>query len=109
MQQAYGKSVAYWVATGSSATLGGSWAAYLVYMCATEVTKQSVFMGPITAYTGLVLGISFLAILFGVPALVTLAFKRNPLTKRAAVWAGLSLMVMVMVFFITREITDGAI
>lgn len=102
------KPVAYRIAIGASVTLGVSWLSYLGYLSITEITKQSVYMGPITFYAALLLAVSGLSATSLLCSVGYLAHIRNRLAKRAAIWGLGSIFVVVVIFSITRPLINGA-
>lgn len=101
--------LAYRLATGASMVLGASWLAYLVYLHTTAVTRQSVYMGPITFYAGMLMAVSGLAVLVLIGSIGALARTHRPLIKRAACWGLGAMLVAVLVFATTRPLIDRAI
>ena len=102
------KSVAYCMSVGMSVVFGGSWLFYPVYLLGSTVTKQSVYMGAITAYAGLLLSVSGIALGVLLTAIARLIRTRNQLAQRAAVWGYAAMLVAVVVFIITRPIINAA-
>jgi hypothetical protein len=109
MNQAFAdKPASYRAAIAASLVLGASWLAYLAYLSAVTVTKQSVYMGPITFYAALLLAVSGLSVAVHVCTVAYLVRIRHQLAKRAAIWGLSALLVAVAIFAITRTIINGA-
>jgi hypothetical protein len=103
------KPFSYRLAIGSSLGLIASWLSYLAYLSTTTITKQSVYMGPITFYAALLLavsGLSATALTFSVGHLL---YINHPKVKRASIWGLSALSVAAAIFAITRPMVNGAI
>lgn len=109
MNQAFAnKPASYRVAIAASMALSASWLAYLAYLSAATVTKQSVYMGPITFYAALLLVVSGLSVAVLVCAVAYLMRIRHQLAMRAAIWGLSALLVVAVIFAITRPIISSA-
>lgn len=102
------KPIAYRLAVGASVALSLSWLVYLAYLSGTVVTKQSVYMGAITFYAALLLAVSALLTGLLIGAIGYLAKLRHQLAKPAAIWGASALMVVLLVFAITRPMINNA-
>jgi hypothetical protein len=101
--------LAYRLAVGASTVLGASWLAYLVYLHTTVVTQQSVYMGSITFYAGVLMAVSGLATVVIIGGIAVLARTHQPIARRAALWGLGALLVAALVFIITRPLIDRAV
>lgn len=93
----------------SSVWLMTSWSFFLVFICLTDIDKQSVYLGKITFY-GAMLYLNTL--LVGLPLIAAwsrLACLRHPLLKRSTLWGGSTLLVMACIHAITQTIIMDAI
>ncbi len=101
--------LAYRLAVGASAMLGASWLAYLAYLSATTITRQSVYMGSITFYAGVLMAISGLAMLMIIGCMAALVRAHRPLVRRATLWGLGAVLVAGLVFAATRSLIDHAV
>lgn len=101
--------LAYRLAVGASAMLGASWLVYLLYLSTTTITRQSVYMGPITFYAGVLMAITGLAMAVVIGCLAVLARAHRPLVGRAMLWGLGSVLVAGLVFAATRPLIDRAV
>lgn len=101
--------LAYRLATGASMVLGASWLAYLAYLHTTAVTRQSVYMGQITFYAGVLMAVSGLALLVLIGSIGVLARTHRPLIRRAVCWGLGAVLIAVLVFAATRSLIDHAV
>lgn len=109
MQQAFAeKSIAYRLATGASIALGTSWLLYLACLMNVPITKQSVFMGPITVYTAILLLITGFSVCVLLGALARLAWVRSHMAKKALAWSGGAILIVIAVWAITGPMIDSA-
>jgi hypothetical protein len=110
MNPAYvNKPFSYRLAIGSSLGLIASWLSYLAYLNTTTITKQSVYMGPITFYAALLLAISGLSVTMLMCSVGHLLHIHHPQARRATIWGLSALVVAAAIFAITRPMVNGAI
>jgi len=85
------------------------WLLFLVFICLTDIDKQSVYLGRITFYGALlylntlVIGLALIA------GWGRLAYLRHPLLKQATLRGAGTLVVMACVHVITQTIVIRAI
>lgn len=108
MQACAEKSVAYRLAVGASLAIGGSWVLYFVYLSATSITRQSVYMGAITFYAALLLAVTALALSLLIFSVAHLARTGNRKARPAALWGAGSLLMALAIFAITRHLINAA-
>ena len=101
--------VVYRLAVGASMILGASWLAYLVYLISAPITRQSVYMGPITFYAGALMAISGAVMLVIIGGIAILARAHQTMAKRAALWGAGALLIGCLVFAVTRPLIDRAV
>lgn len=109
MQQACAEnSFAYRLAAGASIVLGASWLLYLACLMSMPITKQSVFMGPITVYTAILMLITGFSVCVLLGALARLAWVRSRMVKKALAWCGGAVLIVIAVWAITGPMIDSA-
>jgi hypothetical protein len=80
--------------------------AYLIYVSTTEVTKQSIYLGPITFWTAALLGFALLISFTNTVLLLVSFFKKQLNLALAVKTFGLALLFLVASLFASGWITN---
>jgi hypothetical protein len=85
-----------------------SWIAYFAYLEWTDITTQSIHMGAITFFAALLLAVSGVTSCIVIASVAYLAFMRHPLAKASLIWGCSALLVVGIVFGLTRSLISQA-
>lgn len=92
-----------------AAWLMACWILFLAFIMQTDIDKQSVYLGAITFYGGVLYLNTLLAGVVGIAGWGRLAYLRHASLRRASLWLGGALGLMLTVHVLTQAIIIHAL